>query len=125
MPTIDNEPHPSPHFRIDSFSVPEAAREEFDASRRRNMAFIRTLPGFRGHAVFEKASGPTTFNIVTVATWESQEALERAGTEVRAYYQRIGFDLPAMLARWGVRAELGNFRALDEGGSAPQAERTP
>jgi hypothetical protein len=31
--------------------------------------------------------------------------------KVRAYYRRIGFDMPAMLARWGVKAELGNFDA--------------
>jgi hypothetical protein len=35
---------------------------------------------------------------------------DKAGVEDRAYYQKIGFDLPAMLGRWGVKAELGNFR---------------
>jgi len=29
--------------------------------------------------------------------------------EVRSYYQRIRFDGPAMLERWGAKAELGNF----------------
>jgi hypothetical protein len=52
-----------------------------------------------------------TFNLVTIAAWESQEALDQAGEQVRACYKTIGFDLPAMLARWGVRAELGNFNA--------------
>jgi hypothetical protein len=40
-----------------------------------------------------------------------QAAIEKAGVDVRAYYQKIGFDPPAMMARWGVKGELGNFLA--------------
>jgi heme-degrading monooxygenase HmoA len=80
----------------------------------RNLALIRTLPGFRGHVVFEKAGGPTAFNVVTIAVWESKEAVDKAGEEVRAYYKKNGLDMPAMLARWGVKAELGNFTAPRE-----------
>lgn len=109
--TIDLDQHPNRSFRIDAFAVPAAARGEFEAAMRRNLAFLETVPGFVGHMVFEKSGGPSTFNIVTIAVWESSEAQENAGTQVRAYYQRIGFDLPATLSRWGVRAELGNYRA--------------
>lgn len=98
-------------FHVDSFSVPDAWRGEFEAARRRNMAFIQTLPGFRGHVVLEKTDGPTTFNIMTIAAWESSEALEKAGIEVRAYFERIGFDRAAMLARWEAKVEVGNFQA--------------
>jgi heme-degrading monooxygenase HmoA len=111
---IDLENNPNLSFRIDSFFVPDAARAEFVAQMRRNQAFIETLPGFRGHLVFEKTGGPTTFNVVTIAVWESSAALEKAGVEVRAHYQKVGFDMPAMLARWGVKAEVGNFRAPHE-----------
>lgn len=109
--TIDLENEPDLYFRIDNFSVPDAARQEFEDTMRRNQAFIQKLPGFRGHVVFEKTGGPTTFNIATIAVWESKEALDKAGERVRAYYKEIGFDMPAMLARWGVKAELGNFNA--------------
>ena len=109
--TIDLDNNPNLHFRIDNFSVPDEAREEFEATMRRNLAFLQGLPGFRGHVAFEKTGGPTTFNLVTIAVWESKEALDKAGEQVRAYYKTIGFDMPAMLTRWGVRAELGNFNA--------------
>jgi heme-degrading monooxygenase HmoA len=97
-------------FRVDSFSVPEAARKDFDTAMRRNLAFIETLPGFRGHMVLEKIGGATAFNVVTIAAWESAEAHDQAAARVRSYYEEIGFDLPATLARWGVRAEPGHFR---------------
>lgn len=109
--TIDLEKNPDLQFRIDNFSVPDASRREFEQAMHRNLAFIRALPGFLGHVAFEKTGGPTTFNVTTIAVWESKAAVDRAAEEVRAYYRRIGFDPPAMMARWGVRAELGYFRA--------------
>jgi heme-degrading monooxygenase HmoA len=109
--SIDLQAHPNLQFRIDAFTVPAASRAEFEAAMHRNLAFLEKLPGFNGHTVFEKTSGPTTFDIVTIAVWESQEAIASAGEKVRAYYQSIGFDMPAMIARWGVRASLGYYRA--------------
>src|SRR5262245_3209463 len=67
--TIDVDKHPDRCFRIDSFSVPESARAEFEAAMLRNLKYLETLPGFMGHVVFEKADGPTSFNIVTLAAW--------------------------------------------------------
>ena len=99
-------------YRVDCFSVPDPARAAFDSAMRRNLAFLETLPGFRGHAVLERAGGPGRFNVVTVAAWDSPEAIEEAGGAVRAYYAQIGFDPPGFLAEWGIAAEIGNFAAL-------------
>lgn len=111
LPAIDPKFQPQLRFRIDSFSVPEAARAEFQETLYRNTAFLQTLPGFLGHTVFEKTDGPTQFNVATIAVWESQEAVDRAVERVRAYYREIGLDMSAMIARWGAKAELGFFRA--------------
>lgn len=108
---LDPAAHPGARYRIDTFDVPEAARAELEATMHRNMAFIRTLPGFLGHVAFEKRTGPARFDLVTVAAWESAAALERAGAAVRAHYQATGLDLPATLARWGVTMERGDFDA--------------
>ena len=109
--TIDLLAHPDLQFRIDAFTVPAPSRAEFEALMHRNLAFIATQPGFMNHLVFEKTDGPTTFNLVTVAVWESREAIAAASSEVRAYYERIGFDMPAVLARLGITASLGYYRA--------------
>nr|WP_143827888.1 antibiotic biosynthesis monooxygenase [Anaeromyxobacter sp. Fw109-5] len=88
------------------------SRAEFDEATRRNLDFISTLPGFRGHLVFRKTGGPTAFDVVTLAVWESQEAIDQAATAVRAHYERIGFDRAASLERWQVRSELGGYEIL-------------
>ena len=105
--TIDLQAHPDLQFRIDAFTVPENARAEFESLMHSNLAFIRTLPGFGGHLVFEKASGPTNFNIVTIAVWENPEAIRAAGEKVHAHYQSVGLDLPATLTRLGVAVPWG------------------
>ena len=100
---------PDNYLRIDSFSVPDSARAEFEAAMKRNMDFIAGLSGFRGHHVFHKTSGPTVMNVVTIAVWENRALLEAASAKVLAYYASIGFDPAASIAKWGVRGELGNF----------------
>ncbi|KAA6464477.1 antibiotic biosynthesis monooxygenase [Acidobacteria bacterium AB60] len=108
---VDLEANPNLQFRIDAFKIPAASREEFEAAMRRNLAFLEKLPGFLHHMVFEKTSGPTEFNLVTIAVWESAEAIAAAGEKVRAYYQSIGFDVQATLTRLGITASLGYYNA--------------
>jgi hypothetical protein len=108
---IDLKAGPDLQFRIDAFAVPSAARSEFEAAMHRNLAFLRTLPGFMSHMVFEKTSGPTTFDIVTIAVWESAEVIAAASEKVRAYYRSIGFDMAATVARLGITPSLGYYRA--------------
>lgn len=108
---IDLQAHPHLQFRIDAFNIPASSRAEFEAAMRRNLAFLEKLPGFLNHIVFEKTTGPTDFNLITIAVWESQEAIAAAGEKVRAYYQSIGFDVQATLARLGITASLGYYNA--------------
>jgi hypothetical protein len=70
--SIDLQAHPDLQFRIDGFSVPAASRGELEAAMRRNLAFLETLPGFLGHVVFERTSGESAFDLVTIAVWESR-----------------------------------------------------
>ncbi|HWO72250.1 MAG TPA: antibiotic biosynthesis monooxygenase family protein [Dehalococcoidia bacterium] len=102
---------PGLRFRIDRMSVPEAARDEFLRTMHRNLDFVETLPGFLGHVVFEKTTGPTEFNFTTIAAWESEAAIREAVARVRSYYEQIGFDIAALTARLGIRVEMGEFQA--------------
>lgn len=111
---IDPKAHPDAVYRVDSFSIPATSRADFEAAMQRNLAFLKALPGFLGHVVFEKHGGPTSFDVVTVAAWANRDAIERAAIEVRGYYARIGFDMPSTIAQWGVKAEIGTYRARRE-----------
>src|SRR5262249_57510678 len=96
--------------RVDCRGVGGVARAEFEAEVKRSMAFLETLEGFRGQVVVEKAGGPTAFDIVTIAAWESEEAVEKAGRAARAYYAGIGFNPSAAMSQWRGRPEMGDVR---------------
>ncbi|HYQ05347.1 MAG TPA: ester cyclase [Polyangiaceae bacterium] len=100
-PVVDTQRAPSGVYLIDTFVVPAAARAEFETAMRRNREYIRTLEGFRGDAVFVRTQGES-FDIATLAAWDSPAAIARAKVEVAAFYQRIGFDMGGSIARWGV-----------------------
>ena len=100
-----------PSYRINCFTVPAAAGAEFDAAMRRTIQFLATLPGHVHYQVFEKAGGPSAFNVITLATWASRKTHERAAAQVRAHYAAIGFDPAALMARLGITGQLGDFAA--------------
>src|SRR5262245_30558245 len=111
--TIDLRARPAPEFRIDAFTVPAESRDAFDAAMQRNLAFIKRLPGFLHHMVFEKSDGSTAFNVMTIAVWDGPGAIAAAKLKVRAYYESIGFDMSAEFARLGIAASLGFYRAAE------------
>jgi len=103
-PVLDTRLAPAGVYLIDTFQVPAAVRSEFETAMRRNREYIRTLEGFRGDAVLLRQQGES-FDIATIAVWDSPAAIAKAKEQVAAFYQRIGFDMPAAIARWGVTLE--------------------
>jgi predicted ester cyclase len=100
-PVIDARRAPDGVYLVDTFLVPAAARAAFEAAMRRNREYIRTLEGFRGDTVLVRKLGES-FDIATIAVWESEAAIAQAKAQVAAFYERIGFDMPAAIAGWGV-----------------------
>ena len=101
---------------IDKITVPKAALAEFTLRMNINRAFIKTLPGFIGDSVYQSAENPDALSYVTVAIWESEEAIQQAKNAVQAEYKREGFNMPAMLERTGINIERGIYRQIDEAG---------
>ena len=100
-PVLDTRCAPTGVYLIDTFLIPAAVRSEFESAMRRNREYIRTLEGFRGDAVLLRKQGES-FDIATIAVWDSPAAIAQAKEQVAAFYQRIGFDMPEAMARWGV-----------------------
>ena len=119
--SIDLQARPAPEFRIDAFTVPASSRDEFVASMHRNLAFIRTLPGFLHHMAFEKSDGATAFNIVTIAVWAGPDAISAAGLKVRAHYETIGFDMSAVFAGSVLRPRVARIALQPSCSNGPDA----
>jgi heme-degrading monooxygenase HmoA len=86
---------------------------EFPAKAKRTRQLFRTLPGFVQGYLLEQTGGPGAFNVVTIAIWESAEAIETARKAVIARHEAIGFDPQEILARLGIKADLATYRQVD------------
>jgi len=105
-PSTQNPQH---LYRIDKFQVPPSARDQFLTRVREIHGFSSTLPGFVRHAIFEQSSGPGAFNFVTLAEWESVEALEGASKSVAARFAASGFNPQEVRARLGIEADVAIY----------------
>lgn len=100
-------------FRVDRFNVPAGARDEFLKNVTATHKILSTQRGFVRDVVLEQSAGPSGFNLVTMAEWESQDAIEQAREVVAEFHRQLGFEPREMFARLGIHAELGNYRPLE------------
>lgn len=90
---------------IDQFIIPAGSFEEFNKRMHINRKFIRTLPGFINDEVYTSTDKDSNVNCITVALWESKEALAKAKEAVQAEYQKQRFDPAEMFKRLHIVAE--------------------
>jgi heme-degrading monooxygenase HmoA len=98
---------------IDKFFIPKEAKTEFVTRMKLNRDFIKNVPGFAGDHVYEQTDENGDFILVTVATWQSDEALKNAKEAVQREYQRINFNPPEMLNRLHIRMERDIYSELE------------
>ena len=101
-------------LRVDKFVVPAPAREEFLDKVHATHAVFWTQPGFVRDAILEQSSGPGEFNFVTIVEWENGGAIDGAREAVAALHQKMNFDAHAMINRLGIRADIANYKRVEQ-----------
>lgn len=79
-------------YRIDTFSLPDSARAEFERRSRKTIALLREQPGFVRDTWFEKIAGDGIVDVITMVEWRDEASIRRAGEVVRAMHAADGFD---------------------------------
>jgi len=97
---------------IDRFILPQNAKTEFLQRMQYNRTFLRTLPGFISDAAYERTDDQGNLVMVTIAIWESEDAIARAKAAVQAEYKRIGFNMNEMFERLKITMERGTYHEL-------------
>jgi hypothetical protein len=106
-----------PFYRIDRFVVPDAARGEFLGRVRMTHAVLRQQPGFVRDALLEHpGEAPGESVIVTIAEWRNLAVTSTARAAVQALHIRENFNPQELMARLGIRAELGSYHPLADQG---------
>lgn len=96
------------HF-IDKFFIPKNAIEEFKQRVTINRDYIKYLPGFIKDTAYENLDQSGNLHFITIAVWESQEALDNAKIAVQAEYQMQGFNPGEMMERLDITMERGIY----------------
>jgi len=97
---------------IDKFIVPKDAYKEFIQRMNYNRNFIRKLSGFIEDAAYERNDENGNIIVVTVAIWESQDALTKAKEIVQVEYKRIGFNPVEMFTRLNINMDRGIYKEI-------------
>ena len=99
---------------IDKFVIPENAKAEFFQRMTYNRTFLKKQPGFVSDAAYERNDEHGNLVVVTVAIWESEDAIAKAKAAVQEEYKRIGFNMPAMLERLKITIERATYHEMGE-----------
>ena len=99
-------------YRVDKFTGPEQAREEFIARVLMTHDLLRKQPGFLQEFLLEQPAEPGYFNVVTMVEWENAAVIETVRSVVSAAHRQAGFDPQELVTRHGIKAELGHYRRL-------------
>lgn len=97
---------------IDTFTIPENAREAFIIRMNKNRDLLKTMPGFIEDHAYEKTSGESRFNYVTIATWENEEAITNAKKAINAYYRNENFNLQEFIKQNGITLERALYNEM-------------
>ncbi len=87
---------------IDTFIVPEAAKDEFRQAAVNAQNFIKTLSGYVEGYIYEQTGGESSSNFLTTAVWRDEAAFEAAKKSVLAEYAKRGYDPAVTRQKLGI-----------------------
>lgn len=107
-----SEIHKAGVVRVNRFSVPEDARDEFMRLIRRTHEVIRSQPGFVDDLILEQHSGPGEFNLLTIIKFQGEHVLQPVIAAVAKSDAEAGIDRQAFTRRLGIEAHVGFYQPV-------------
>lgn len=97
---------------IDKFFVPANAAEEFVQRMDYNRTFLRKLQGFVSDQAYQQTDENENKIFITVAIWESLDAINKAKEAIQAEYKRIGFNMPDFIQKHDIKMEREIYQEI-------------
>lgn len=96
-------------LRIDRFEVPLSVRDEFMARIAETHAVLHTQPGLNFDRIVERRGADGSAIIITIAEWNSAEAIDTAAAAVMRMREATDFSPAAFIEANGIRADIGVY----------------
>ena len=97
-------------YRVDSFTVPVAARDEFLDRLVVIRDFLQSQPGCLFNRIAESAAENGVVRMMTIVEWHDQRAVQNARANAAAHYERTGFNPREFMEKLGITPDFGLFR---------------
>ena len=104
--------------RVNRFSVPAEAREEFMRLLERTHRVMRAEPGFVGDMLLEQQAGGL-FNLIAIIEFEGEHVLQPIIAAVARSDREAGIDRQALSRALGVETNVGFYAPLTLGELQP------
>ena len=98
-----------PVYRVDKFTVPAQSVPAFMARVQLIKGMLDTMAGCRQNLVLQQAGESGEVKVVTIAEWESRQAITAAMVQVQVRYAAQGFDPAAFMQALDVKADMGVY----------------
>ncbi|MGK9050765.1 antibiotic biosynthesis monooxygenase [Neorhizobium petrolearium] len=99
----------APVVRVNRFSIPPEARDEFMKLIQRTHEVIRAQPGFLDDMILEQNAGTETFNVITILQLEGEHVLQPIIAAVARSDEAAGIDRQALSRSLGVESSVGFY----------------
>ncbi|MDO3642805.1 hypothetical protein [Mucilaginibacter sp. L3T2-6] len=99
---------------IDKIVIPKNSIPQVMERLDYNTSFLEKQPGLIENMHYEGTDEQGNVVVITVATWENAQAVERAKAAVQADYQRLGINLTEKLKEWGVTMDRGLYQIREK-----------
>ncbi len=99
-------------YRLDTFIVPVGVRDEFLTKVNNTHQLLRNQSGFIQDFLLEQPVSDEAIRVVTLVEWEDQQSIDNARTAVKAMHQQTGFNAQELIARLGIKAEMGSYQPI-------------
>ncbi len=100
-------------YKLDNFAVPSSARSEFLPIVLRIMDLLKAQPGHIQSFILEQQLTASDFNLATLVEWKNKQAAENARNAVVAMQEESGLNPQEMMAKLGIRAEMGFYNPVN------------
>lgn len=99
-------------YRIDTMSLPVAAREPLLVAVSATHDILRAQPGFVRDMVVERRGEAGRIHLLTLVEWASEAAMHAAGPAVQHHHNATGFDRARFLAQHAIQMEPAIYHPL-------------
>jgi hypothetical protein len=102
---MNNPANETPIYFVDKFLVPQASFVEFEKQMQYNRSFVRGISGFVDEQAMIGSDAEGNITVLTIASWQSKEHLEKAKILVQGEFKRINFNPGEFFKRLNIKME--------------------